>query len=289
MPMHPAPPHDLHGLVEAFAHTAQAVIDLGHSVTDAELRLPTECPGWTVQDQIAHVVGVEAFLEGHREPHIELPAYPHIKNELGKRVEYAVEARRGRSRDAVVAELEHVLAQRLSTLRSPGLTESSIIPGPFGPDAAATVAMIRALDVWTHEQDIRTAIGRPGNLDSPAAAVFTDAVLTELPKLVAKHAGIEPGRPVIIDVTGPVLARAGVRVEINGSGRPRGHAMFGGEHQLPRETHAHTGGPTTTITLSTDAFTRRAAGRRSVAETAYSVVGDESIARRVLQALVITH
>jgi len=215
MPMHPAPPQGLHELVEAFVHTAQAVIDLGHGCSDDDLALPTECPGWTVHDQIAHVVGVEAWLEGHKDPRVELPPYEHIRNDLGKKVEYAVEVRRGRSGAEVVAELEHVLAQRLSTLRSPALKDTSIIAGPFGPDRASTVLLLRTFDVWTHEQDIRGALGQPGNLDSPAAAVFVSAVMLQLPRLIAKGAGLEPGHAVVIDVTGPIAARQGVRVDVD--------------------------------------------------------------------------
>ena len=233
MPMHPAAPQGLRDLVEAFAHTTQAVIDLARSCSDDDLALPTECPGWTVHDQISHVVGVEAWLEGHKDPRVEaMPHYEHIKNDLGKRVEYAVEVRRGRTGAEVVTELEHVLAQRLSTLRSPELTDSSIIAGPFGPDQAATVVLMRTFDVWAHEQ-----------------------------------------------------------------GRPRGHAMFVGDADYAASWYAPGNGSQTsdqqpdrptTITLSTEAFTRRAAGRRSVSDTAYSVVGDEAIARRVTEALVVT-
>ena len=95
MPMHPAAPQGLQDLVAAFAHTTSAVIDLGRSCTDDDLARPTECPGWTVHDQISHVVGVEAWLEGHKDPRVEMPPYEHIRNDLGKRVEYAVEVRRG--------------------------------------------------------------------------------------------------------------------------------------------------------------------------------------------------
>ncbi len=301
MPMHPAPPQGLHELVEAFVHTAQAVIDLGHGCSDDDLALPTECPGWTVHDQIAHVVGVEAWLEGHKDPRVELPPYEHIRNDLGKKVEYAVEVRRGRSGAEVVAELEHVLAQRLSTLRSPALKDTSIIAGPFGPDRASTVLLLRTFDVWTHEQDIRGALGQPGNLDSPAAAVFVNTVFLQLPRLIARGAGLEPGHEVVIDVTGPgsaVAARQGIRVEMDDQGRPRGHAMFAGDAGYAAswyrpgesaQTPDRQPDWPTTISLSTEAFTRRAAGRRSVSDTAYDVVGDEAIARRVMEALVVTH
>ena len=286
--MHPAAPQGLHDLVEAFAQTAQAVIDLAHGCSADDLALPTECPGWTVHDQISHVAGVESWLEGHQDPRVEkMPHYDYIRSDLGKKVEYAVELRRGRTGEEVVAELEDVLAGRLSTLRSPELTDSSIIAGPFGPDLAATVVLMRTFDVWTHEQDLRSALGRPGNLGSPAAAVFVGSVLLQLPRLVTKGAGVEPGHLVVIDVTGPgsaVTAHEGVRVEVDEQGRTRGHAMAA---DPPPD------GPTTTISLSTEAFTRRAAGRRSVDDTvsdpAYGVVGDEAIALRVLEALVITH
>jgi hypothetical protein len=165
-------------------------------------------------------------------------------------------------------------------LRDPVLTDSSIIAGPFGPDLAATVVLMRTFDVWAHEQDIRGALGRPGNLDSPAAAVFVSSVMLQLPRLVAKGAGVEPGHVVVIEVTGPLVTRQGVRVDVDEQGRTRGHRISGD----PRPD-----GPVTTISLSTEAFTRRAAGRRSVSDTAYSVVGDEAIARRVLEALVVTH
>ncbi|MGC1208226.1 MAG: hypothetical protein WA880_09780, partial [Ornithinimicrobium sp.] len=44
----------------------------------------------------------------------------------------------------------------------------------------------------------------------------------------------------------------------------------------------------TTIMMSTDALTRRAAGRRTTEESTYKVFGDEETARAVLDALVIT-
>lgn len=275
----PAAPQRLHDLVEAFAQTTQAVIDLGHDCGVQDLAQPTECPGWTVHDQISHVVGVESWLEGHKDPRVDMPHYEHIRNDLGKRIEYAVEVRRGRTGAEVVAELENVLAQRLSTLRDPMLTDSSVIAGPFGPDLAATVLLLRTFDVWVHEQDIRSALGRPGNLDSPAASVFVSTVMLQLPRLIAKGAGLEPGQIVVIDVTGPIVASQGLRVEMDEQGRPRGHAML-----ADRQPDG-----ATTISLSTEAFTRRAAGRRSVSDTAYSVVGDDATARRVLEALVVTH
>jgi uncharacterized protein (TIGR03083 family) len=307
MPMHPAPPQGLHDLVEAFAQTAQAVADLARTCSDDDLAQPTDCPGWTVHDQIAHVAGVEAWLGGHKDPRVEMPHYEHVRSDLGKKVEFAVEVRRRRTGAQLVAELEQVLAERLSTLRDPMLTDSSIIAGPFGPDQATTVMLLRTFDVWAHEQDIRSALGRAGNLDSPAAATFVSTVLRALPKLVARDAGLEPGQCVVIEVgdSGPagsagsaVTAREGVRVEMDDQGRPRGEAVPPDDAILTdNATLTGNGTPSpdqprvaqvTAISLSAEAFTRRAAGRRTVSDTAYSVVGDDAVARRVLEALVVT-
>jgi uncharacterized protein (TIGR03083 family) len=269
----------LQDLVQAFAQTTRAVLELAGTCSDVDLAQPTECPGWTVHDQIAHVAGVESLLAGHKDPRVEMPEYDHIRNDLGKKVEYAVEVRRGRSGGELVTELEDVLAERLSTLRDPTLTSESIIAGPFGPDRAATVLLLRTFDVWTHEQDIRSALQRPGDLDSPAAAVCVNSVMDQLPRLIAKSAAVAPGYPVVIDVTGPLVARVTVQVEADEQGRLRGYAISRG----PVDTSG------TTISLSTEAFTRRSAGRRSVADTAHHVSGDDAIARRVLEALVLTH
>ncbi|MDQ1536906.1 MAG: hypothetical protein QOE58_1299, partial [Actinomycetota bacterium] len=176
---------------------------------------------------------------------------------------------------------------RLSRLRSPILTDTTIIDGVFGPDEATAVVLMRAFDVWVHEQDIRSALDRPGNLDSPAARVFVNAVMAQLPRLVSRDAGLEPGQVVVIEVTGPLLTRQAVLVEVDDRGRPRGRVLGSGEMPA-RQSEGHRDGPTT-ISLSTEAFTRRAAGRRSVRETEYNVVGDEAIADRVMEALVITH
>jgi uncharacterized protein (TIGR03083 family) len=276
----------LPALVEAFAQTALAIVDLARACSDDDLARPTECPGWTVHDQISHVAGVEAWLAGHRDPRVEVPPYEHIRNDLGKKVEYAVEVRRGRSGAEVVAELDGVLAQRLQTLRDPMLTDTSIIAGPFGPDQATTVLLYRVFDVWTHEQDIRSALGRPGDLDSPAAMVCVSSVMRQLPRVIAKFAALEPGDSVVLEVTGhgipgeAVVASQGFEVGTDQDGRgSRGRAISG---RLPEV-------PTTTISMSTEAFTRRAAGRRPVGDTAYEVVGDPAVARRVLEGLVVTH
>ncbi len=285
MPMHPSAPDDLHGLIEAFERTASAVIDLGTSCREADFDKPTECPGWTVKDQISHLVGSEKRLAGVPTPRAEVPDRPHIQNKNGLINEQDVEARRHLPGQDVVAELAAYLPVRMEQLRGEqGL--DVVVGGVHGPDTTLREHLThRIIETWCHEQDIRAALDRPGDLDTAAAAVFTASVLEALPRVVSVEAGIRPGHAVIIDVTGPLMARDGVRVCLDAQERPCAEPLFSGHDRHDGEEPEDV----TTIHLTTEALTRRASGRRSTDEITFSVTGDESTARAVLDAFVIFH
>ncbi len=281
MPLNPAPPEDLAALTDGYAQTVQAVLDLGHSLRAGDLEKETDCPGWTVFDQIAHVAGGEAMVAGEQVPGLDVSRYAHVRHEFGERVEKYLEARRGRHISEVLDELEALLAERLAFYRDPATTIDTPTVGPFGATTVADLITVRLFDIWTHEQDIREALGRPGDLDAPGASVAVMYLFDALPRIIAKTATVPPGHAVILDLTGPVVGRAGARVEER-DGRVSGIPLFSGEP----EDHADV--ETTTITMSTQAACRRSAGRRPASELPVTIAGDEEIAHRVLDAMVIT-
>src|SRR6476469_7509380 len=226
----------------------------------------TECPGWTVKDQFSHIAGIEGWLDGATPPRLDLPELPYVKNEQGEFIELFVQERRSREGADIVGELEDILESRLAQMRDASMTEQTVVRGPFGRTTAARAMTLRASDIWVHEQDIRTAVGRPGDLDSPAAAAFVAAVIRAFPR---------------------VVARAGARVVLDERRRPVGEELFTGESHDEDTASAPT--ETTSIVMSTDAMTRRAAGRRSVADLVFSVAGDADVAHDVLENLVVTH
>jgi uncharacterized protein (TIGR03083 family) len=287
VPQHPAPPTDLDGLVGAYEQTTRAVIDLGQTMSARDFAKDTECPGWTVKDQFSHIAGIEGWLDGATPPRLDLPELPYVKNEQGEFIELFVQERRSREGADIVGELEDILESRLAQLRDATMTEETAVRGPFGRTTAAKAITLRASDIWVHEQDIRTAVGRPGDLDTAAAALFVAAVIRSFPRVVARDAKVPVGHAVIIDVTGPVVARAGARVVLDERRRPFGEELFTGESHDEDTASAPT--ETTSIVMSTDALTRRAAGRRSVADLVFSVAGDAEVAHDVLQNLVVTH
>lgn len=278
MSLHPAAPEGLDELTAAYAHTVQAISDLGHSLRPGDEERPSACPGWTVLDQFAHVVSLEAWVQGEAVPEVDVRADVQGINEV---VERFLESRRGRSLAELLEELDGLVADQVHHLGADTTSPEEPRIGPFGPTTLLGLMESRVLDLWVHEQDIREAIGRPGNLDGPAAAHTVRLLFDALPRLVARRAGVPVGHAVILDLTGPVVGRAGVRVEER-DGRPHGTPLFSGDPEH------HVDVIRTTITMSTQAATRRCAGRVSTDDTHYVVHGDEDIARRVLDALVIT-
>ncbi|WP_431473164.1 maleylpyruvate isomerase N-terminal domain-containing protein [Ornithinimicrobium sp. W1665] len=104
MPVHPAPPVDVSGLVEAYRQTLSSFCDVADSLREQEWDLPTACPGWTARDHLAHVVHVEDYLSGSEHPGagwsgvgddpVRVGEPEHVRNSLGAWVEEGVRARR---------------------------------------------------------------------------------------------------------------------------------------------------------------------------------------------------
>lgn len=289
MPIHPAPPEDIPGLVEGFRQTLHAVIDLGHECSEEDFALPTSCPGWSLKDHFSHIAAVEHYLDGGENPDVDVSGLAHVHHEFGAWMEQGVAARRDRPGEWVVAELETLLHNRVATLTDPELTLDSQVRAPRdGTMPLRVLLRLRLNDIWTHEQDIREVLDRIGDLDTPAAASFIDSLSRAFARQV-EGIGLPDGHTVILESTGPVTARMGVRVGRDEDGELTRHRLFTGETESGGDVSTHgEDDPTTTITLSTQALARRAAGRIPTSETAYRVFGDEEIARQVLDALVIT-
>lgn len=249
---------NLADFVDAFEQTLRATIALTAGLTAEQWQLPTECPGWTVKDQVAHLVGVEQHLLGNPPPDRAVPDYPHVRNEQGRLMETHVDVRRPITGPEIVAELAATLDRRLEVLRDPGLTAESELVGISGPTPAYRLMALRVFDCWAHEQDIRRVLRRPGNLDSPAAAMAVSRIARAI--AARTEAELSPGESVRIEVTGP----------------------------HPRKVVIGTEPATVTLTMDTEAFTRRGCGRIPVERTPAQIHGDADLGRRVVELLAIT-
>ncbi|MFN8099940.1 MAG: maleylpyruvate isomerase family mycothiol-dependent enzyme [Dermatophilaceae bacterium] len=279
MPVHPTPPTDLVGLVTAWSTSVAGLIALGRECTEADFARPTCCPGWTVQDQLAHVAGVEAMFGGAAPSDVAVPDYPWIRHDMGRFMEGPVQARRSWPGSAVVDELAAALTERQAAYADPALTVDSTLATPLGEMTLGDLVTLRIMDVWVHEQDVREALGRPGGLESGGASVFVQAMLDRVPRLWAPLLAADQG--LLLRVEGPTSGVAGVGLLGLPEGDGTAQALFDDPGQWP--------GTLTMITGTTQPLTRRAAGRVPtagvLADASVTIDGDAGLGTRALEAL----
>ena len=165
--------------IDKLAACFASLSELGAHLTESEWKTPTDCPGWTVQDNMSHLIGIERVLNGLPGTSHRAPASAHVKNPIGEANENEIDSRRGLRGAEVLAEWNEIAAARLATLRRADEAYfAKEAMTPTGPGTVADFLHIRVLDCWVHEQDMRRAVG--------------------------KRAGTPDGASVVIDITGGV-------------------------------------------------------------------------------------
>src|SRR6476661_6135105 len=83
---------DLQSLLDAYADALTSVRDVAAGIQDVDWERPTDCPGWTVREQVAHVLAVEQQLSGHPLP-ARLASYPaYVRSPVGEHMESGIAA-----------------------------------------------------------------------------------------------------------------------------------------------------------------------------------------------------
>ncbi|HEU5159147.1 MAG TPA: maleylpyruvate isomerase family mycothiol-dependent enzyme [Streptosporangiaceae bacterium] len=263
---------DMAGHVAAYEHTVRSTIALAEAFEAADWERPTECPGWSVRDQISHIVGVERLVLGDPLPEHTLPGdLPHVRNDMGRFNEIAVDIRRSVPGPKVLDELRDTLNRRLAELPDVDPDRPTRLPNGR-MDTYTRFMAFRAFDCWTHEQDIRRAVGRPGNLASPGAERAHEILTGSLPYVVGKLAAAAPGQSVTLEITGPL--------------RGTSHVVVGDDGRAVRTDAI--AAPTVTLRMDWETYARLACGRVPAASAAVTIGGDPDLARRVLAALSVT-
>lgn len=273
MSLHPS----LQTYADAWTHSVEAISELVQPLVEGEWNRRTPCPGWSVRDIVSHVIGLDCEMLGDPRPIHTLPRdLYHVSNEHQRYMEMQVDVRRHHTAPEMTSELEYTIIRRSRQLRNESREPHAKVRGPLGREITLEQSMrYRAFDVWVHEQDLRTALGRPGNLDSPGAYVVRDELLAVLPKVVAKEAGAPANSAIVLDVHGPVDFLRTVRVDADG------HGTIDGAPSL---------GPAATLTLDWETYFRLACGRVTVESVADRIKteGDLELAAAILRHFVVT-
>jgi uncharacterized protein (TIGR03083 family) len=156
--------------------------------------------GASVRDLVLHLVGVERYMLGQlgrREP-IDAPTVEQHFPVLHA----AASADLGSAAPSGVARAWWLAAMDLVA-----------VTAELGPDHPVTyhdlegtvggMLLIRSFEVWTHDDDIRRAVGLPLNvLDDARLALMSSTLMGVLPYGLVRAGTAQPGRTVRFDLTG---------------------------------------------------------------------------------------
>lgn len=245
--------------------------ELCASLTHADWKKESDLPGWSVQDQLAHLCGIESMLLGRPQPApVAEPWPPHVRNALGAMNEAQIIERRGWAPEDVLTEFLELTAERLKILAEmePAQFEQEV-SGPLGTGKLGDFLAIRAMDSFFHEQDIRRATGRPGSMDGEPARFAVARMAKALPMIVGKKAGAPDGSTVAFRIEGPAGFTGSVTIT-DGRGR-----FAEGD---PAEA-------TATLSMDAETFLLLTGGRISADRAAVRIDGDRALAMRVLESI----
>ncbi len=246
--------------------------DLGRGLSEEEWKTPTEVPGWTVQDNLTHIAGLEWMLLGRPAPDHTVPDdLPHVKNDFGKLNEVFVDSRRRLPGSEALAEFVETTRARIAQLRDFGPDDfASETWTPAGPGTVSSLLPFRVFDSWVHEQDMRRAVGKAGNLESPAAQLAMGRVFDAMPFVVGKKAGAPDGSTVAFELSGPVARTLVVGVA-------------GGRAKILDEVPD---GADTRIVTDTETLARLGVGRvdpaAALGDGRVRLEGDQELGRRIV-------
>jgi uncharacterized protein (TIGR03083 family) len=266
-------------LVASFAEVWGDIVEVCEALTDAQWDKPTDLPGWTVKDNVAHMIGTERMLLGEQPDVPPVDEAAHVKNDIGKVNEQWIAGYRGRQGSEVLDVFRSITERRLEQLRAMSEDEWNKEGfTPEGPGPYRLFMAIRVFDCWFHDQDIREAIDVPGYLEGPVADLSLGRIPPKgLPYVVGKKAGAPPDTTVVFDVSGTPPIVATVQVP------PEGRALL---------LDAPPAAPTVTLGMDRRTFARLAGGRwtgdQARADGVVRVDGDQVLGNRVVDNMAFT-
>lgn len=243
----------------AFVTTAAELWQLLDTLSPEEWEQATEVAGGvTVRELVVHLVGVERYMLGQlgRRPGIDAPRRD---DHFPVSSDVAADLAGADGRQLVQAWWAEAL-ELLGACAEVGPDHEVAYHHLAG--SVRGMLVTRTFELWTHDDDIRRAVGLPANdLDAPRLSLMSTALLNVLPFGLALAGTTRPGRTV--------------RIELTGAGGGTGFDAPLAPGELP-------GAPDLTIGASALDLCRLAANRLGIDRIDLRVEGDRSLLEPVL-------
>ncbi len=187
---------------QATEHCYAAMEALADGLSDTDWQAQSLCPDWTVRGVFDHVVSIEAVLAGWWPESVEqLPPFERAAEFVADPTPYPDKMR-------AVFDLRR---RDLASMTPEDLDRPSWMP--VGAGTLGRFLAIRVFDIWVHERDVTTALGRATDDGGIAAELALDQVDNSMGYIVGKKIGLPDGRSITFDLTGPVIRQLHVRVD----------------------------------------------------------------------------
>ena len=257
-----------------------SIIELGAGLDEDQWKSPSELPGWTVQDNLSHIIGTERMMQGDPTPDNQPARTDHLRNPIGEMNEHWVQHYRALPGAEVLERFRLLSTTRLAELRAlPPEALDEVGPTPVGQAPFREFLAVRVMDSWIHEQDMRRALNRPGHLAGPAADHSVARLVTAMPYVVGKKVAAPDGTSVVFtvaraDQTDPEAGPLTIVVVVDG-----------------RAALAETApdDPSATLDMDLTTFVALATGRAdpdaALESGRVEVAGDPALGRQVVQQL----
>ena len=188
--------------IEAISADRAALLDIGRTLTDTEWQAPSGCPGWRVQDVVAHLANLFWLVVDPA----TLPDTTAMPTEAAQ--EAAVQARRTWSAADVLADYESVSKAGLDRLAELTGLDAEMAFGDLGSYQLAVIPSAYSFDHYTHiRADLFAPRGpltsEPPPSDELRLGAALDWVEAALPQ---QNAGVAGDCTLEIRVTGTASA-----------------------------------------------------------------------------------
>jgi uncharacterized protein (TIGR03083 family) len=194
-------------LLEALLQT-WASLDLVLTwLSDAQWAQSTALPGWSVQDVVSHLSGFESQWFLGRKCNVDLPSpWPaHVGNDIAADNERWVIERRDWAPARLLAEFQDVVEARTKQLNAARFYPQgfdTLVTTFRGDETLRAALETRLVDIACHEQDIRRAIDKPGNIDSLGITFVREQMISSLGWVASKQAMLPEGSIVAVSLYG---------------------------------------------------------------------------------------